>query len=270
MSDDEIVIDPAFPREFEAGVFWTGGCMVFGSGDAQIHSHMCTYVVVGADASLIVDTGHPAHWEKVSADLDAILGDRPLDYIFPSHTEYPHAGNVARLLEKYPQARVVGDTRDYHLFYPRFAGRLEPRGVGEKIELGGRDFVVLPALLRDLPNTVWGYDTRSRTMFVSDGFCYLHDHRSGECALLSTERSVPSERQIAWFNERALFWTRYVGPQKAFREIEKLFATYPPAMLAPAHGSVITNIDEMTQLIYEGMVTTLAERENRPVVGYSA
>ena len=259
------------PRTIEPGFTWTGGCLEFEYEDEPIHSHMCSYLLEGTEKTLLVDTGHPAHSKTIDETLTAVLGDRPLDYVFPTHTEMPHAGNIPRLMERYPNLKVVGNTGDYRMFFPQWydKGRFQSYNIGDSIPLGGgQEFVFLEGIWRDLPNTLWGYDTRSQTLFVADGFAYTHHHSRGECNATSEERPAPNHKQTVFINERALFWTRYVGVEKSFKLIDDMLEKYPARMVAPAHGGVITNLDDMVPLLKQGMISMKRDRDLKPVVGY--
>ena len=137
-------------RPIADGVHWLGGCLPANAQGQEVHYHVSAYLVVGSEAAILVDTGDPAHLPTVIGQLGAALGDRPLDYIFPTHPEIPHAGNLPWLLDRYPSALVVGDVRDYSLHFPEFEGRFRPMAAGERIDLGDREFRFLPAFIRDL------------------------------------------------------------------------------------------------------------------------
>lgn len=261
---------PTLPRQITDGLVWTGGCLVFDYDGEDIHGHMCTYLVKGETHTLLVDGGHPAHWSAVERTLDEFLDGRPLDYVFPTHSEMPHAGNLERLLNKFPDMQVVGDVRDYHLFFPGITHRFTPKKAGEFVDLGGRKVYFVDAIWRDLPNSLWAYDTGDKVLFPADGFAYTHSHLSGECALTSEERVPPDHKQTVFINERALFWTRYVGVERSFKLIDEMFEKYPAEMIAPAHGSIITSLDDMVPLLKDGMISMKRHREDgsRAVVGY--
>lgn len=263
-------ITPVLPRKITDGFIWTGGCLAFEYDGEDIHGHMCTYLLKGTERTLLVDGGHPAHWSSVERTLDEHLDGRPLDYVFPTHSEMPHAGNLERLLNKYPDLQVVGDVRDYHLFFPGITHRFLPKKAGESVDLGGREVQFLEAIWRDLPNSLWAYDTGDKVLFPADGFAYTHSHTSGQCALISDERPAPDHKQTIFINERALFWTRYVGVERSFKLIDEMFERYPAEMIAPAHGSVITSLESMVPLLKQGMISMKNSREDgsREVVGY--
>ncbi|AMM34468.1 hypothetical protein SA2016_3811 [Sinomonas atrocyanea] len=245
------------PRQMAEGVFWLGGCLSAFSSGHEVHYHVSAYLVMGSRASILVDTGDPGHALLVLAQLEHALGGRPLDYVFPTHPEIPHAGNLPMLLAAYPDARIVGDTRDYHLHFPEFDGRLERRSAGDSLDLGGREIRFLPAHIRDLENTLWAHDSGSGTLFVSDGFSFIHDipqpeeddepvHLPGQCRLFSGEMpEPPSVEQAAYGTGRALYWTRFVDVTSAFTDIEDTLEQLPTSFIAPAHGNVIDDVDGM-------------------------
>jgi flavorubredoxin len=262
-----------FPREIAPGIWWLGGCFPMRADDGrgydtggvkEIHSHVASYLVVGADKALMVDTGTPANWKEVSGYLDQILGSRPLDWIVPTHWEVPHAGNLEKLFDKYPNSQAGGDLRDFHLAYPQYEARIHILDAGHTLDLGGGvRFVVLPAPVKDLVNSVWGYEAREQVMFTADGFSYthrvgeltgdeeeVHIHHPGECSLMSHEIGIyPTVEQALFLTKAALYWTRLTPVEPFFAEMDALLAKYPTKFIAPSHGNVISDIDKMMPII---------------------
>ena len=251
------------PREVAAGVHWVGACLILDYGAEIVHVHASAYLVLGTERALLVDTGHPAHWPVVERQLDSVLEGRVLDYIFPTHGELPHAGSLERLVAKYPGVIVVGDVRDYHLLQPNITPQLRAHIAGDQIDLGGGvRFTFMPALIRDLPTTLWGFAEPGRVLFVSDGFSFTHHaalaeasdaiHLPGECALLSEELPWdPDLKQAAFLNERALYWTRYVDVGPMFDEIVTMLEATSTRLIAPAHGNPVTDVGRILPIIRE-------------------
>lgn len=125
------------PVEIKPGIFWLGGCVPGDVDGRPLHSSHHQFLIVGDDAVLLVDTWFPSMWPELEHQLHEVLGDRPVDYVFVTHQEIPHCGNIPRLLQKYPGSKIVGDTRDYHLYFPRYADRFEHDDAGDAIDLGG-------------------------------------------------------------------------------------------------------------------------------------
>lgn len=256
--------DPVFPRRIADGVFWIGYCNSTTVGGRPFHNHVSQYLVVGSEATLFIDTGTPSSWPKVKGYLETALAGRPLDYVMPTHPEVPHSSALPLVMEAYPDAKIVGDMRDYHLYFPEFASKFINMVPGDALELGGgKKVVFMEAVMKDLPNTLWAYEASTRIWFVSDGFSFAHDapgmpaheepiHRPGDCARMSSELSAGVDVQKASFILRAaLYWSRFVNEKILFDRIEWLFNKYPADKIAPAHGNVIDNIEEVLPYIVE-------------------
>lgn len=249
-------VTPVLPREIAADIFWLGGCLGVELDGQVVHGYSSVYLVRGPGRSLLVDPGHPMDWTAISGGLDRLLGGRPLDYVFPTHPEMPHAGNLGRLLTKYPAAIALGDMRDYHLYYPAFVDRFEDRRAGTRLNLGGDlRFELVEGIIKDLPATLWGYEHSRRVLFVSDGFAYLHRpdlgegehgpyHLPGECYRKVSELDrPPSVDNARWFTGFSLYWSRFTdNSAEVFGRVRSLLATHPAELVAPAHGSVIDDV----------------------------
>ncbi|AUI50577.1 MBL fold metallo-hydrolase [Arthrobacter crystallopoietes] len=263
-TDDPVeIMSSDLPRDIADGVTWMSSCLPFFLADRTIHGHNSTYLVRGEHSSVLVDTGNPGSWNIISAKLDELLEGQPLTYVFPTHPELPHTGNLPRLVEKYPDIQVVGDTHDYHLFYPQIVPNLHAREPGFRIDLGGRELVIVEALIRDLPNTQWAFVPNSGVLFTADGFCYMHRpelddedpvHLPGECGLTTGELSEPIKvENAAFFTGSALYWARFANDaDQVYDRVLRLIDDLDVKFVAPTHGNVITNIRDVEPIIRAG------------------
>lgn len=268
---EELTEEPAtetmssdLPREIAPGVTWMSSCLSFHLPTRVVHGHTSTYLVRGADASLLVDTGNPSSWEIISETLDELLDGEPLTYVMPTHPELPHTGNLPRLVAKYPDLVVVGDIRDYHLFYPEIVPNLRVGVAGDRIPLGpGQDFELFEAMIRDLPNTLWGFYDYGKVLFTADGFCYMHRpelddedpmHLPGECGLLTSELEIPpSVENAAMFTGSALYWARWVNDAGSlYARISDEMERLGVQLVAPTHGNVIDDVEGVLPIIRSG------------------
>jgi flavorubredoxin len=244
----------SLPRQFAPNSYWFSSCLDIAVNGRSLHNHNSCYLVIGSRATALIDTCAPFGWAEFRRDLSQVLGDRLLDYIFPTHPESPHMGNTGPLLEDYPQAKLIGDLRNYELYFPEHRARFEPMRAGESLDLGGRSLIMVPAAVHDLPNTLWAYDTKQQILFVSDGYPYTHDHLAGQCGFLSDELPVaPRVEDTSVVIEGALGWTRHVDAAKTIAQLDALLDAYPPRMIAPTHGAVITSPEAVTEVFKAGL-----------------
>lgn len=239
-------ITGSLPRRLSQDFMWAGSCLDVAYAGRRMHSHFGVYLVRTAAGVYMIDTGHPTAADVVAAELDSFLAPgEQVRWIIPTHAEVPHAGLLGRWLAKFPQSVVIGDVRDYKLFYPEewTAGRFVSARPGDALDLGDRQLLFVPAVWHDLPNSLWMFDSLHRALFVADGFAFLHPHGLGECDLLSAEQAEPDLEMAKWFNSAALFWTRFGDVPGTFADMDELLERLDPQVLAPAHGAVINRPD---------------------------
>ncbi|MPZ56048.1 MAG: MBL fold metallo-hydrolase [Rhizobiales bacterium] len=245
---------PTLPREIAPNTFWFGCCLEVHQPTKIVHNHNSSYLLIGSEATVLVDTGMPYGWVQLREELMAVLDGRPLDYVFPTHPEAPHMGNTGPLLEMYPKLRLAGDLRNYHLYYPHAQDRFQTMQAGESLDLGGRRLMALPAVIHDIPNTLWAYEPDQRILFVSDAYPYTHEHEVGQCGLTAEELPNPVRADdtsvVIGF---ALGWARHVDADKVMVPLHALLEKYPVDIIGPAHGGVITNPKRLTEIFGQGL-----------------
>lgn len=236
------------PYELKPGVWWLGICTrgVYNGKPAHGENHQ--YLIVGTEKSLLVDTGFPRMWPELEAQLESVLKGRTLDYIFPSHPELPHSAALLPLATKYPNAAIVGDVRDYHLFYPSLADRLTQVPAGTTFDLGGGYAVeLLEPVMKDLATTYWAYESSQRVLFVVDAFQVPHPdpafegadeilHNPGQCNMFFEELPSVDVELAAQIFRLVFFEARHVDPAMTFGRFEKLLETHPADVIASTHG----------------------------------
>lgn len=252
----------ALPREVFPNLFWLASCIEVEIGQPlqggalaeskTVHAHTSAFLLVGNEATLIVDTGQPKHWPEMKRQLHSVLGDRALDYVFATHPECVHYGNMPFLLDAFPRARAIGDITNYDLFLPDYAGRFERRGAGDVIDLGGRSLLIVEPFIRDLPNSLWGYDLDNRVLFSCDSFAYSHAHNAGECALTSRELPPAQLDDLSLVIRAVMHWSAYTDVTPHFKRLFDFMETYPVDAIAPAHGSFIQDPASFLRLLRQG------------------
>lgn len=246
------------PRELADGLFWLGDCQLVPLPDGSIeHSYSSAFLVCGQERSMLIDTGHPKDWPVVERQLDELLGAAPpLEWIFPTHPEVTHAGNLGRLLRKLPGARMCGEPRDFQLVFPDYADRMVGVAVGDEIELGGRPVVFVDAVFRDLVSSLWAYDRRGRVLFSGDGLGYGHYHAAEQCGKLAEETpDLAIGDLVGIFLEYALYWTRLKDVNPYLERLERLMSVeYQVDLIAGAHGAPVLSPSATMPKIRQGII----------------
>jgi flavorubredoxin len=164
-------------------------------------------------------------------------------------------GNLPAILDEFPMTKCVGDLRNYHLYYPDHVSRFINSSKGDVIDLGDGQIKMLPAVIHDLPNTLWAYHDTSRVLFVSDGFVYSHGHARDECARMTSELSwQPSLSEMIPAIFGALHWARFVDCNALFDEFDHLIESLSVRGIAPAHGNYVDNPNVIAPLVRSAMV----------------
>ena len=245
------------PREIAPGIFWLGECLEQRSRGRVYHSYNAAYLVVGEHASLLVETGHPKDFLVIDHQIKGILsqpGRAPLRHLFLTHEETPHSGGLGRILRTWPDVTVHGDVSDYHLAFPEFESRLHWMREGDRLDLGGREFIAVEPVIRDLRPTWWGFDTGAGALFPGDGFAYSHYHEDGHCGLMAEEaETLDLDDVSAVFAEKALFWTKFVDMEPYIERLSAQLKALNVRVVAPTHGLPIANVTATVPLVMEGL-----------------
>ena len=251
-------------RRIAPATYLLSGCFHMSMYGRDFHTHASAYLVVGLTGSVLIDTGHAKDAARIEAFVRTVVGHE-LTWIFPTHEEYPHAGNLPGLLRAFPRATAVGEVRNYHLYYPELAaaGRFRPVPAGGSIDLGDRRLKVLPGIIHDLPATAWAYEERERLLFVSDGFGFSH-YGAGQCSLTAEELPfAPSLEDTRMVLDLALYWSRFADNSGLVAAMRELMERYPAGMICPAHGNVVTDLPTLTGLMEASLLANGVRRAPR-------
>ncbi|HET9904326.1 MAG TPA: MBL fold metallo-hydrolase [Xanthobacteraceae bacterium] len=244
------------PREIAPDIFWLGECLEQRQQGKIYHAYNAAFLIIGETASMLVETGHPKDFPIIEKQLETLLAGRPpLKYLFITHQETPHSGGLGRVLLRYPQAVLCGDVSDYHLAFPQYEQRLWSMKEGDVIDLGGRSFLVVEPVIRDMRTTWWGFETRDRVLFPGDGFAYSHYHEDGHCGLFAEEATtLDLEDTTAVFADLALFWTKFADMRNYCDRLDQLVEKLQVKTVAPTHGLVISDVAATMPKVKDGLL----------------
>lgn len=236
------------PRMVLPDLAWLGGCTDPRGAplrDTSIrkplseinHGHCVSYVILGSRKTVMIDPGHFGLWYTMENQLEQVLQGRDLDYVFVSHQEIPHTGNLGRLMAKYPNAVAIGDVRDYQLFHPEVElHRLQQMKHGESVDLGDRKFYCLGAIWKDLTGTMYAYDDRLKLLYTADNFEFSHPAEPNTCGRMLHELS---DERIEKITDRAfagpIFGGRFRNQKIRVEAFRNLMKRYPIEIITSGH-----------------------------------
>ena len=178
----------------------------------------------------IMDTVDPRKGAEWIENLRTALDGRQPDYLVVQHLEPDHAGNIAKVMELYPQMQVVASDKAVKMlpqfFYDtQFEGRVIGVKEGGTLSLGGRTLHFVMAPMVHWPEVMVSYDSKERVLFSADGF--------GKFGALSHDEEWACEARRYYFN----ICGKYGGPVQT---LLKKAATLDIAIICPLHGPILT------------------------------
>ena len=177
----------------------------------------------------IMDTADKRKGEEWFANLEEGLQGRTPDFLIVQHMEPDHAGNIAALMEKYPELKVVASAKAIQMMLQFFEdtcfeGRTIAVKEGETLDLGGRELKFFMAPMVHWPEVMVTYDSADKILFSADGF--------GKFGALAHEEDWACEARRYYFNICGKY-----GPQ--VQALLKKAATLDIACICPLHGPIL-------------------------------
>lgn len=84
--------------------------------DVRAHPGDSAFLLDDGRTAILYDTGFAFTGYAVAENIRKILGTRPLDYIFLTHSHYDHALGTPYIRARYPQAKVVAGEYAVRIF----------------------------------------------------------------------------------------------------------------------------------------------------------
>lgn len=218
-------------RQIKSGVHWVGAI----DWDRRLFDALIplpdgtsynAYLVQGSQKIALIDTVDPSMTDV----LVTCLKDVPvIDYVIANHAEQDHSGSIPRVLEKYPDARVVTTPKGKDML---MALLLVPDekfitvSDGETLSLGDKTLEFIYAPWVHWPETMLTYLPEDRILCACDLF---GSH------LATTELFVANEGQA--YEAAKRYYAEIMMPFRANIEkhLEKL-KSYQIDIIAPSHG----------------------------------
>jgi hypothetical protein len=197
--------------------------------------------VIDAKEPVLVDTGLTALRNDFMQELQSVIDPADLKWIWITHADPDHLGNLEAVLALAPNARIVttylgmGKMGMHGLPLDR-AYLLNP---GQQLDVGDRKLTAVAPPCFDAPETVGLFDGSTRTFFSADCFGALMEKPAENAHAI--DKQALHEGCIAWATVDAP-WLHTIDVNKyaeKLKEIENLQpATVLSAHLPPAKNLI--------------------------------
>lgn len=189
--------------------------------------------LIEATQPLLVDTGLAVLADDFMGQLRSLIDPANLRWIWITHADADHVGNLAKLLRVAPDARIVTTFLGM--------GKMQMQGIpmdrvhllnpGQVLNIGDRELRALVPPLYDAPETTALFDTRSRYLFSSDCFGALLPEPAASAA--EVDQEALRKGLLAWAGIDAP-WVRQLERGQLQRMLEQV-KTLDPELLLSSH-----------------------------------
>ncbi len=209
-----------------------------GEGQAPQVVHMNSMVIRGREP-VVVDTGAPIHRDQYLEDLFGLVDPEDVRWVFISHEDADHVGNVEAVMAACPNATLVASWFLCERMGANGLGVPPTRwrwvGDGETLDIGDRTLVAVRPPVYDSPTTRGLFDPGTGVYWASDAFA----------APVETPTRWAGEMDVDhWTGGFAAFqrwnspWLDVVDPERFAADVSRL-AWLDIRTIASCHGPTV-------------------------------
>ena len=192
-----------------------------------------SYVIMDEKIA-VMDTADARMTKEWMANLEEALEGKQPDYVVVLHMEPDHAGSLKALVEKYPNIKIVGNTKTFMFMGQFFDMDIEDNKVlvneGDVLSLGTHELTFINAPMVHWPEVMVAYDNISKVLFAADGF--------GKFGALNGE--IVLQDSSTWSCEARRYYFNIVGKYgMQVQALLKKAAALDIQMICPLHGPVL-------------------------------
>lgn len=176
----------------------------------------------------VLDTVEASFGDEWLANLAAVLGGRPVDYLIVQHMEPDHSANILRFTQAYPQAVVVASQMAFTMMKQFYGADVAPAKLvvkdGSTLALGRHTLRFVTAPMVHWPEVVMTYDAADKLLFSADAF--------GKFGTTDTQEDWACEARRYYFGIVGKFGAQV---QALFKKLDGLELQ----TICPLHGPVL-------------------------------
>jgi flavorubredoxin len=191
------------------------------------------FVLHGAEP-VLVDTGTVVERDDFMSALRSVIDPADLKWIWLTHTDFDHIGNLHRLLGEHPDIRVITTFLGVGIMGlsdPLPLDRVHLVNPGQTITVGDRTLTAIKPPVFDNPSTTGFHDEKSGAFFSSDCFGALLQAVPDNAADLSDDDL--REGQVLWATVDSP-WLHKVDRAAFAKELDDI-AKLDPTIVLSSH-----------------------------------
>lgn len=196
-----------------------------------------SYVLLDKKAVLF-DTVDWSICRQFIENIQAVLGDRPLDYMVLNHVEPDHAACIEEIILRYPNIKILC-TKKASMFMHQFGFPIDDKVTevkeGDTMSFGKHKVAFVAAPMVHWPEAMVTYDTTNGVLFSADAF---GSFGALDGKLFNDEVNFDRD----WIDDARRYYTNIVGkygPQ--VQSLLKKASALDIKFICPLHGPVWRN-----------------------------
>ena len=225
-----------------------------------------SYLICDKKTALI-DTVDNHCAKQFFENLEAALGEKPLDYLVVQHMEPDHSALISCILDKYPNVKIVcsqkAATMVSHFFELKDEDKMISIKENDTLNLGTHELVFVAAPMVHWPEVMVTYDKTSKILFSADAFGSFG-------ALNGNIFDYETKVDEKYIDEARRYYTNIVG--KYGLQVQMLLkkaANLDISMICPLHGLILKDsiglfLDKYTKW------AAYTPEDNEVVIAYSS
>lgn len=190
---------------------------------------------------VIVDTGAPIHRDEWLDKVFSLVDPEDVRWIFLSHDDGDHIGALPQVLDRCPNATLIGNffiAERLGLEFELPLERMRWLQPGESWDAGDRTLHLFKPPVFDSPTTRGLYDSSTSAMWIVDSFASMITGEEALCDARDIPRDLYDET-FTLFNSLISPWHAWLDVAAYSRHVDEIEAI-GATVIASAHGGVHT------------------------------
>ncbi len=221
------------PRKIKDNIYWMGSV----DWDRRLFDALIplpdgtsynAYLIKGSEKTALLDSVDPPMAHELLSQLEGVS---KLDYVISHHAEQDHSGTIPRVLEKFPEAKLVSSAKAKGMLMDLLEVPEESFKTvedGETLSLGDKTLKFIYTPWVHWPETMVTYLEEDKILFSCD---FFGSH------IATTDLYVTDEGRV--YEAAKRYFAEIMMPFRSViqKDLEKL-ASYEIEMIAPSHGQI--------------------------------